>query len=167
MAAGIATLKTLRDSNPYPDLEKMTERLATGIEKVATSAGVPHSAAQVGSMMTMFFNPEPVTDWGVAARSDTQRYADYFHGLLMNHQGARVARTYLDRRQIDEKTTEQFQLGYALDAWSGLLDHLHGRCTRRICPHHSQILCLSTPTRHATPTAAASPGCWLLLFLHH
>ncbi len=56
-----------------------------------------------------------------------QAASDYFHGLLMNHQGAQVARTYLERRQIDEKTTEQFQLGYALDAWSGLLDHLSGR----------------------------------------
>ena len=33
-------------------------------------------------MMTLFFNPEPVTDWEVAARSDTQRYAKFFWGML-------------------------------------------------------------------------------------
>ncbi|MEA1949987.1 MAG: glutamate-1-semialdehyde 2,1-aminomutase [Planctomycetota bacterium] len=81
-AAGIATLKTLRDTDPYPALKKLTERLAAGMEKVLSAAGVPHSAARVGSMMTLFFNPEPVTDWEIAARCDTERYADYFHGLL-------------------------------------------------------------------------------------
>ncbi len=81
-AAGIATLKTLRDTNPYPALQKLTARLAAGMERVAAAAGVPHGTARVGSMMTLFFNPQPVTDWLVAARCDTQRYAAYFHGLL-------------------------------------------------------------------------------------
>ena len=52
------------------------------MERVVSAAGIPHSAARVGSMMTLFFNPEAVTDWDVAARCDTKRYADYFHGLL-------------------------------------------------------------------------------------
>ena len=33
-------------------------------------------------MMTLFFNPGPVTDWETAARSDTTRYAQYFWGML-------------------------------------------------------------------------------------
>ena len=33
-------------------------------------------------MMTLFFNPDVVTDWDVASRSDTARYAKYFWGLL-------------------------------------------------------------------------------------
>jgi glutamate-1-semialdehyde 2,1-aminomutase len=33
-------------------------------------------------MMTLFFNPDPVTDWDTAARSDTQRYAKYFWGMI-------------------------------------------------------------------------------------
>ncbi len=33
-------------------------------------------------MMTLFFNPGPVTDWESAARSDTQRYARFFWGML-------------------------------------------------------------------------------------
>ena len=81
-AAGIATLKTLRDTNPYPALDKLTARLAAGMERVAAAAGVSHSVARVGSMMTLFFNPTPVTDWEIAARCDTKRYANYFHGLL-------------------------------------------------------------------------------------
>lgn len=81
-AAGIATLKTLRDTDPYPALEALGSRLAAGMNRAAQSAGVPHSVARAGSMMTLFFNPEPVTDWQTAAQCDTARFARYFHALL-------------------------------------------------------------------------------------
>ena len=55
-AAGIATLKVLRDTNPYPRLEQLSARLATGLNAAAKAAGVPHTMARVGSMMTLFFN---------------------------------------------------------------------------------------------------------------
>jgi glutamate-1-semialdehyde 2,1-aminomutase len=81
-AAGIATLKTLRDTNPYPRLEQLGSRLAKGLEQAAQSAGLPLWMAQVNSMMTPFFHPGPVTDWDSASRSDTQRYARYFWGMI-------------------------------------------------------------------------------------
>jgi glutamate-1-semialdehyde 2,1-aminomutase len=33
-------------------------------------------------MLTLFFNPDPVTDWDVAARCDTARFARFFWALL-------------------------------------------------------------------------------------
>ena len=81
-AAGIATLKLLRDTSPYEELERLLARLALGLEEAAKAAGVPCSIGRAGAMMTFFFNGEPVTDWDVAARCDTQRYARYFWGLL-------------------------------------------------------------------------------------
>ena len=33
-------------------------------------------------MMTLFFNGEAVTDWSVASRSDTKRFAQYFWELI-------------------------------------------------------------------------------------
>jgi glutamate-1-semialdehyde 2,1-aminomutase len=81
-SAGIATLKALRDRPPYERLESLSARLADGLDAAATAAGVPHTLARVGSMMTLFFNPDPVTDWNVASRSDTQRYAEFFWGLI-------------------------------------------------------------------------------------
>ncbi len=81
-AAGIATLKVLRDTNPYSRLEQLSARLAAGLDAAAKSAGVPHTVARVGSMMTLFFNPEPVVDWPTASRSDTKRFAQYFWGLI-------------------------------------------------------------------------------------
>ena len=93
-AAGIATLKVLRDSDAYARLEDLSRQLADGLSAAAghgaptewvgsgSAAGIPHVLARVGSMMTLFFNAGPVTDWESAARSDTQRYARYFWGML-------------------------------------------------------------------------------------
>jgi glutamate-1-semialdehyde 2,1-aminomutase len=81
-AAGIATLTVLRDTNPYPRLEQLSARLAQGLEEAARSARVPYSLTRFGSMLTLFFTPEPVTDWASASRSDTARFARYFWGLL-------------------------------------------------------------------------------------
>jgi glutamate-1-semialdehyde 2,1-aminomutase len=81
-AAGIATLETLRDTNPYPLLERLSARLARGLEAAAKQAGVACSVGRCGSMMTLFFGAEPVTDWDAAARCDTKRYARYFWGMI-------------------------------------------------------------------------------------
>jgi len=82
MAAGIATLSTIRVTDPYDRLDEMTSRLVDGIDAAAVNAGIPHTIARVGSMFTLFFNPEPVTDYEIAAASDTDRFAAYFHGML-------------------------------------------------------------------------------------
>jgi glutamate-1-semialdehyde 2,1-aminomutase len=81
-ASGIATLKTLRDEPPYEYLESVSARLADGLIAAASQAGVPHTLARVGSMMTLFFNADPVTDWDVAARCDKAAFGRYFWGLI-------------------------------------------------------------------------------------
>jgi len=81
-AAGISTLKILRDDPPYEQLEDMSGQLAAGLQQAATAAGVPHTVQRVGSMLTLFFNPDPVTTWDVAAKCDTKRFAKYFWGLM-------------------------------------------------------------------------------------
>jgi glutamate-1-semialdehyde 2,1-aminomutase len=81
-AAGIATLKELRDHSPYEKLEKLGSRLEAGLHAAAQAAGVPHCLARVGSMLTLFFQAGPVTDWTSASRSDTKRFAKYFWGLI-------------------------------------------------------------------------------------
>lgn len=53
--------------------------------------------------------------------------AAYFQEVLHNHPAAQAARDYLLRRAINDSTRDRFQLGFALDAWSGLRDHLSGR----------------------------------------
>lgn len=82
MASGIATLKTLKETNPYPQLEERGKQLAEGLSAAAEKADVPHSVARVGSMLTLFFNPEAVTSFAVSSKNDTERFGKYFHGML-------------------------------------------------------------------------------------
>jgi glutamate-1-semialdehyde 2,1-aminomutase len=81
-AAGIATLKILRDTNPYARLEQLSARLAKGLDQAASAAGVPHTVARVGSMMTLFFSPDAVTDWPSASKCDTKAFSKYFWKLI-------------------------------------------------------------------------------------
>ncbi len=81
-AAGIATLHLLRDGQAYARLEMLGAKLEAGLRKAASEAGIPYSVTRVGSMMTLFFNPEPVKNWTTASRSDTAKYAKYFWGLI-------------------------------------------------------------------------------------
>ena len=50
--------------------------------------------------------------------------AEFYQQILRTHPGAAAARDYLTRRGIDDATIDTFQLGYSLDQWSVLRDHL-------------------------------------------
>jgi glutamate-1-semialdehyde 2,1-aminomutase len=82
MAAGLATLQLLRDDPPYARLEALSARLAEGLERAASDAKVPHVVQRVGSMLTLFFNPEPVHNYEDAKRSDTRLFARFFWEML-------------------------------------------------------------------------------------
>jgi glutamate-1-semialdehyde 2,1-aminomutase len=77
MAAGLATLQELRDSNPYPHLEKLGAMLEAGL------AGLRVGRVQrVGSMWTLFFNAEPVVDYDTAKKSDAARFGRFFWAMM-------------------------------------------------------------------------------------
>ena len=82
MAAGLATLLELRERPPYNRLEQLGQKLATGVTKAAAAAGISHQLARVGSMWTLFFAPEPVTDYDAAKKSDTARFAKFFWAMM-------------------------------------------------------------------------------------
>jgi len=82
VAAGLATLARLRDRDAYRRLETLGAELERGLRVGAERARVPLTVNRVGSMLTGFFCEAPVTDYASATRSDTKRYARYFHGML-------------------------------------------------------------------------------------
>ncbi|MGQ0637579.1 MAG: glutamate-1-semialdehyde 2,1-aminomutase [Planctomycetaceae bacterium] len=82
MACGVATLRTLRDENPYRRLESETARLCEGLQSAATAAGVAHTLARCGSMFTLFFHGEPITNYTLASRCDSKRFSRYFWGMI-------------------------------------------------------------------------------------
>jgi glutamate-1-semialdehyde 2,1-aminomutase len=84
MAAGIATLSYLQEhaAHVYPHLEATAESVARGVASEAASVGVPLTLNRVGSMWTWFFNPDPVSDYDDAAKSDTAAFGR-FHRAMM------------------------------------------------------------------------------------
>lgn len=50
--------------------------------------------------------------------------ASYFHQLLMEHPAGSVARDYMKKRGYGRKAAAEYQIGFALDSWDGLKDHL-------------------------------------------
>jgi len=50
--------------------------------------------------------------------------SEYFHNLLTMRREGEEARRYLSQRGIREEIVKEHRLGYALDRWDGLLQHL-------------------------------------------
>ena len=83
VAAGLETLTMLEeDPTVYSELEERGLRVATALRSAASRVGIPATVNQVGSMVTIFFTSEQVTDFTTAKTSDTKRYAQFFHAML-------------------------------------------------------------------------------------
>ena len=82
MAAGIETLTRLQEPGIYEQLEETAALLADGLHDVFAEAETPLTVNRVGSMMTLFFNPGPVTSWESVAQSDREGFTRFFHNML-------------------------------------------------------------------------------------
>lgn len=82
MTAGIETLKILRQSGVYDQLEAKTSKLAKEIVKAAAEAGVNVHIPRVASLLTVFFTASPVFDYESAKQADTALFARFFQQLL-------------------------------------------------------------------------------------
>jgi glutamate-1-semialdehyde 2,1-aminomutase len=82
MTAGIETITILKESSAYQELEKKSSLLEKGIIEAARKAGVDIQLPRIGSMFTIFFTKDPVTDYETATRADTALYARFFHQML-------------------------------------------------------------------------------------
>src|SRR5262245_11806979 len=82
MAAGVATLDELKRLDPYAELARLGRFIADGLRQAAREAGVPATVNQVGSMWTLFFTADPVTDYESAKKVDTARFARFFWAMM-------------------------------------------------------------------------------------
>jgi len=77
-AAGLAVLGELAREGVYERLEDGGREL----EEAFAASGVPVTVNRVGSMLTPFFAPGPVTDYAGATTSDTAAYGRFARALL-------------------------------------------------------------------------------------
>ena len=82
VTAGIETLKLLKKPGVYRQLEERGRLLSEGLLEAARELGVGVTLNRVGSMMTLFFTPGPVTDYASAKKSDTLAFARFFRTML-------------------------------------------------------------------------------------
>jgi glutamate-1-semialdehyde 2,1-aminomutase len=82
VTAGLATLKLLKESDPYRELEERSARLEAGLRDAAGELGIGATVNRVGSMLTAFFTEGPVTGWETAKRSNTELYGRFFRAML-------------------------------------------------------------------------------------
>ncbi|KXK53928.1 MAG: glutamate-1-semialdehyde 2,1-aminomutase [Chlorobi bacterium OLB7] len=82
VAAGLATLRTLIESDPYGQLESSAATIADGLRASASNHGIPLQVNRTGSMLTAFFGAAPVSDYASAVASNTGQFATFFHAML-------------------------------------------------------------------------------------
>jgi glutamate-1-semialdehyde 2,1-aminomutase len=80
--AGLETLRLLAQPGIYPQLEKSGASLAKGLLDAMRTSGEKGCVNRVGSLVTMFFGVDSIVDADEARRSDTAKFATYFHRML-------------------------------------------------------------------------------------
>ncbi len=90
MAAGYEMLKELNsDKEIYKRLEEKTAYLHKGIQKVLTDKKIEFTINRVGSMISVHFDKNEVSDFDSAKNGDNESFKKFFHGLL--NQGVYIA----------------------------------------------------------------------------
>lgn len=82
MRAGLASLPQLEGSGFYDALNKKAQRLAEGLRSALNEARIPGKVNIAGSLLTLFFTPEPVRNYAASKKSDTARFAAFFREML-------------------------------------------------------------------------------------
>ncbi len=84
MAAGLATLKQIRDNHKeyYAHIEMMGTYLEEGIENIAKNYNIPVTVNRVGGMFTLFFTKGPVNNYEDVKKCDIEMFNRYFKHMI-------------------------------------------------------------------------------------
>jgi glutamate-1-semialdehyde 2,1-aminomutase len=82
VAAGLATLKIIREKDIFRALERNGTLFFEGLREAAAKAGVEVVVNYIGSMGSLFFTPGPVTDYATAKASNEALFRKFFAGML-------------------------------------------------------------------------------------
>ncbi len=85
MRAGLTTLQIIqRDVDFYKNIDKTTETLSQEIEKIFAEKGLQNVINRKGSMMSIFFGVEKVSNFEDAKKANHKQFNEFFHYLLSN-----------------------------------------------------------------------------------
>lgn len=82
MRAGIAVLKLLEAPNFYSGLNARAEKFIRQLRALADESSAARQVNSAGTLATVFFTSNPVTNYSDAKKSETRRYAAFFRAML-------------------------------------------------------------------------------------
>jgi len=116
MAAGIATLKLLKQEGFYTHLNDKAAGFANRLREISERTKIPVQLNRVGSLMTGFFTTTKVVDFESAMTADADRYGQHYRQMLS--QGIYLAPSQFEVAFISAAQTEK-QLEKALEMTDG------------------------------------------------
>jgi glutamate-1-semialdehyde 2,1-aminomutase len=82
MAAGIAALELLQETDPYARLDRLGKQVQSALAAACRRKGLAAQVPQTGSMFCLFFTAAPVHDYAGALTSDAALFGRFFRGCL-------------------------------------------------------------------------------------
>jgi len=110
MHAGMAMLNYLNEHNEiYTKLESIGKRIENGFKENMNELGKHYTMNRIGSMLSLFFTNQKVTDFTSAKTSDTVLFGKYFNAMLENgvYTAPSQFETLFISSAIDEKIADQ------------------------------------------------------------
>lgn len=82
VTAGLAQMEQLLQESPWEKLEASGKKLEDSLIQANKNSSLPIKINRVGSMLTVFFSENPVTDTTTALASNAKLFSNFFHGML-------------------------------------------------------------------------------------
>lgn len=122
MAAGLEMLKALdADRSVFARLEEKTAYLEKGMREKLDAKNIAYTINRRGSMISVHFDANPVTDFDTAKNGDNESFKKFFHGLLK--EGIYIAPSAYETWFITDALTYE-DLDYTINAVDKIADTL-------------------------------------------
>ena len=116
VTAGLSMIHLIKGFGIYDKAESNTTKLMAELKKIIASHSLPIQINSIGTMFTVFFNSQPLTNLNDVNKCDMDKFKDYFHfmkdhGVLLppsQYEANFVSSEHND--EIIEKTVECFNL---------------------------------------------------------
>jgi glutamate-1-semialdehyde 2,1-aminomutase len=83
MIAGLTMLNELKNTpSIYSELDQKGARIEKSLNDILQAKNIPHRINRVGSMLSIFFTSDDVTDFDAASKTDTDIFKKFFHHML-------------------------------------------------------------------------------------
>jgi glutamate-1-semialdehyde 2,1-aminomutase len=82
MTAGIKTLELLQKPGTYEYLDRITKKLADGLQQIAQETGHAACGGHISGMFGLFFTAGPVHSYEDAKKSDLAKFSHFHRGML-------------------------------------------------------------------------------------